>query len=1072
MRVATTVAMVISAAGALVGNESARAQPAAGGEQESSFFVTIPPEPTTLQRRLRFEILDRSRGLPQNTVNTIVQDRTGFMWLGTNDGLARWDGQRFRIFRHEPGNPASLSASSVTRLLLTKDGTLWVGTVGGGVNRYRADKGTFDRFTASIDNPEALTSGTVASLAEGADGHIYVGTGDGGLGVLDPATGKVHSYGQEDGLPPTVTALRPDEDGTMWVGTAQGLFRLDAKQKSPIQGQLQDHEVLATAVVTALLKDKKGDLWIGTGGAGLARYTPASKKVQLFQPDPAQADRLADGSVKAIHQDTDGRLWVATDTAVHIYDATTGRFERHVSDPTDARSLPAQPTEIFQDAAGVIWFGTFTRGAALVHPRSLAFRSFRTSAGVAGMTMKGKDLWITTLEGACRLEASGGYKGVCYKVGRALAVEVDRQGRVWVGTMDEGVFRLDPGEKEKWVNFLPNRTDPKSLAQGLIPRIHEDRAGNLWIAFIGGGLQRVDPSGERFHEVPLPSGTAYMVKDDPKDDNVIWVGSGEQGLLRVQTNNNQVTPFVPVPDDPENKADNAVTDFLFEGDDVVWLATYGGGLKRLQVSTKTFKSYRRAQGLPSDTVYSIRQDKSGKLWLSSVSGLVRFDPKTEEVKVFTLVDGLQSDEYTINAAIATDDGRMIFGGINGFDEFRPEQVELDSYKPPLVVTSIGVLGDPYQSGTPVGAIKQLSLGYDESFVTVEFAGLSFLGSDKLKFEYKIEGVSDKWLASDTALVSLAGLDDGDYTLFMRARNRHGMVSEPIQLGIDVAPPLWRTWYALVAYGLVLLGILFVVYRYQKVRIDRLQKLARLATVEREFEVTAAVQSWFLPDAGVYSTDGCDLVGFYRGAEKCSGDWWWYEDIGDNKLWIIVADVTGHGAGPAMLTAAVAMGIWVQTEAFAGSVVERLARVNREVLARCKGKATMTMTAVVFDQVTGEVDVYGLGGLPALQMGVGGQHAVIGSSGTPLGSVAELAIGERSTRLEPGDRLVITTDGIIETTVENGRPLGFRRFIKSIRETRDLPISHAVERIMREVDQARKAQPQEDDFTFCMLERRR
>jgi serine phosphatase RsbU (regulator of sigma subunit) len=238
-------------------------------------------------------------------------------------------------------------------------------------------------------------------------------------------------------------------------------------------------------------------------------------------------------------------------------------------------------------------------------------------------------------------------------------------------------------------------------------------------------------------------------------------------------------------------------------------------------------------------------------------------------------------------------------------------------------------------------------------------------------------------------------------------------------------------------------------------------------------VTATVQSWFLPPPGLHRSGPLDIVGFYRGAEKCSGDWWWYEDIGGGKLWVIVADVTGHGAGPAMLTAAVAMGLWVQTGSSGVDIVERLARVNRLVLDRCKGNATVSMTAALLDQQSGEVTVYGLGGIPALILTPDRKYRVVTARGNPLGSSPELDAGTASATLSRGERLLITTDGIIETRVKapSEGALGFRRFLRLAHGTVAVPLEHAADRIVQEVDVVRGRLPQEDDFTFCLVERR-
>ncbi len=1060
---------------ALAGDASAAAaaDPAEPTAGEAMSTAVISGRRERLRRSLRFELLGRSRGLPNSQVQSIVQDKTGFIWIGTGDGLARWDGQRFEVFRNIQGNPSSLGASFISDLLLTRDGTLWVGTIGGGVNRYRPDRAAFDRFAAKPGEQGALQSSSILAMAEGPDGRIWVGTQGGGLGILDPATGKVRTFATEDALDPTVSAVHAGADGTMWVGTSAGLFSLDSK-KMAVEPVQPDDEFLGQQAITTITSDKDGTIWFGTDGNGMGRYSPSQKKLTWYKPDPASADGLSDGKIKAIYIDRSGRMWVGAHFVLNIFDPTSGTFERHQVQQQDPRALQDSPSDIFQDVAGVIWVGTFSAGVALLGPTG--FATYRTEGDIAGVSVVGDDFWVTTATDACRWRGRRSLEGFCYRIKAGVPVLTDRAGTLWIGTLEDGLYRLDPGAGDRWTVYHNDPKDPNSLGPGGVLQIIEDRAGNLWLGLYGGGLQKFDRKKNAFVTFPLTTAEIYMVQEDPKRDGVLWIGTAGRGLISFDPATTQLTEFIPNKEDLENKTDNSVTDFLFEGDHVVWLTTFGGGLKRLDLQSGQSKSYRRAQGLPSDNLYVIRRDRAGLLWLSTSDGLVQFDPKSEKAVSFTIADGLQADEYVQTAGELLPDGRMVFGGLKGFDVFRPEEIKLDAYKAPLVVTSIQILGEPLESDRALSSIRSLSLAHDEAFVNIEFAGLSYLGSERFQFEYKVEGASDRWLRSQGGVVNLAGLDDGDYRVLMRARNRHGVQSDPIALSLSVAPPIWRSWYALAGYGVILIGIIIGIWRYQKARIDRLRKLARLATVEHEFEVTAAVQSWFLPETAMYAAAGCDLVGFYRGAEKCSGDWWWYENVTEQKLWVIVADVTGHGAGPAMLTAAVAMGIWVQqsdngVQGSQEAVMDRLTRVNREVLARCKGKATMTMTACLLDQISGEVVIFSLGGLPALLLERQGRHTVIGSSGTPLGSVQQLEIGIRTARMNSGDRLVITTDGIVETTTAAGRPLGFRRFVNVLREVRGIPIGQAVQKIIGDVDVARAKQPQEDDFTFCMLERR-
>lgn len=1036
---------------------------------ESRTARAIPPERTTLRRRLRFQHINRERGLPEASVSSIVQDRTGFMWLGTGDGLARYDGQRFLVFRHDPKDHSSLAASYVKSLLIARDGTLWVGTDGGGVCRYRTSDSKFDRFAPS-GAQGTLKSGTIMAMSEARDGRLWVATAGGGLALLDPATAKVHTYAEEEGLPLTVTAVVAAGDGTVWVGTASGLFRFDQKRQW-FEPLLQKNEELATAVVSALRVDHNGDLWIGTDGRGLARYSPASGRVELIQADPARPDGLQDNLVGAIYQDRRRRMWIGTEQALHILDPGTRRLEKYNADPEDSMAVPGRVVSVFEDREGAMWVGATGGGAGILDPLSERFEFYKTR-GSSQAFASSKELWHPNIQGVCRWRGKHMLDGTCWPIGWSLSGVVSKSGRVWVGTESNGLFRLDPGSDERWIQYQNDPADKGSLGSGFVTAVYEDRRGSLWVGIFGAGpsLQRFDPASEKFVGYELPSEMVYTLAGDPERDDVLWVGTADRGLLRLEVDSGAQVLYTPNRADLVSKTDNAVVGFAFDGPDTIWIATYGGGLKRLDRKKEAFRSYRRADGMPSDALLGLLKDRRGALWLSSVAGLARFDPKTEKTEIFTPSDGLQSIEFVSMSATDLGDGRFYFGGTNGFNLFRPEDIQVASKPARLALTAVDVLGAPYRTGRELETLRRVEVGYDEEIVDVAFAPLAYSGSAQYQFEYKVEGLNDSWFHTTTASLTLTGLAEGAYTVYVRGRDRHGVQTETLQLDIDVAPPPWRTWWAYSAYGLIFVGIVYWIYRQQRARIDRLQKLARLALVEREFEVTAAVQAWFLPERSAVGGAGFNLVGFYRAADKCSGDWWWYEEIGATELWVTVADVTGHGSGPAMITAAVAMGLSMSGGGGAADMEDRLSRLNTEIRNRCKGKAMMSMTSVVFDRASGELRVYALGGLPPIVMHADGSRTVLVARGAPLGSSPDLAVGTLVGGLSVGDRLVLTTDGVIETMVSDHRQLGLRRFIQILRDVHPIPVDQAIARVIAEVD-GRRVGAQEDDFTFCVLERR-
>lgn len=1041
---------------------------ASGGQNQRGVLYAIKPEPTTLRPQLRFQILDRKKGLPQDTVAAIAQDGTGFMWLGTSDGLARYDGQRFRIFRNVPDDVNSISSSFISTLLVTKDGTLWIGTTGGGVNRYLPDTETFQRFVAT-DAADTLDEGIILAMDEGPDGRIWIGTNGGGLAVLDPKSGKLESFAEDSGVPATVTAIFAAE--AIWVGTASGVHRFDPGAKSAERMFANKTEL--GGVITELLEDSRGDLWIGTDGSGLVRYSPDSKKLKAFAAKPDDQGALYEGGIRAITEDRSGRVWVGTDNALHILDPATGRFTRHLVDRDTAGALPGRTVALFQDAAGMIWVGTHDEGAAMLDPLSLHF-SYYATKNTSGMFRKDDVMWVVTSTGACRWRGKTSFRGVCYPTGFSISVLVDRRGTVWIGTWAEGLFRLDPGSTDRWLVYEHNPSDPESLAPGLVTSLYEDRAGNVWVGTLGGGVQRYDRERNAFVLAnALPSNQIYNIKGDPKRDDVLWVATADQGLMSMDMGSGKLETFLPKPDDPSNRTDNSVVDFIFDGDNTMWLATYGGGLKRLDRKSGEFKSYRRPEGMPSETIYSVLQDKSGKLWASSIAGLARFDPKTEEVHVFTEADGLQSDEFIVLSGQDVGDGRLFFGGINGFNLFDPETIEIDKFSPPVVLTSIKILGEAYRPGKRLEALEKLALDYDESFLEIEFASLSFSASDHMSFEYKVEGLNDKWFPTQTASVSLPGLKDGDYTMLLRARNRHGVQSEPTSFSIVVEPPPWRTWWALTLYAVAALAIVFFVLRRQqkraKAKIEAVEMEARLAFAERELELTAAVQTGFLPAVNTVRDDGLSLVGYYTAADQCSGDWWWHEKLSDTRHLVLVGDVTGHGAGPAMVTASVSTTFRVLRHIWKESgAVEFLRAANQQVLSSGRGEYLMQLMAAELDVATGELTLHSAAGLPAICL-LGGKRKMAIARGTPLGS-PDFEVGHATLNLSYGDRFMLLTDGIVEIERPDGRPWGLERVGRVYEQVAQLPLAAASEHLVSAARQLNPAQTkQRDDWTFVITE---
>jgi hypothetical protein len=414
-------------------------------------------------------------------------------------------------------------------------------------------------------------------------------------------------------------------------------------------------------------------------------------------------------------------------------------------------------------------------------------------------------------------------------------------------------------------------------------------------------------------------------------------------------------------------------------------------------------------------------------------------------------------------------GELFFGGVNGFNAFFPKDIVRDTYVPPIALTGLKLFTDEMKLDRPIWTLPALEVSYADSF-ELQFASLAFAAPNKNRYAYKLEGFDDEFVETDRPFATYTKLSGGNYTLRVRASNQHGVWNEEgIELKVSVKPPFWRTWPAFLVYiGLLAIAI-YLLFRAQRARVREAQREGRLAVVERDLALTGAVQSGFLPEYNEIDNARIHLFGFYRAADTCSGDWWWHETLGNGRHIILVGDVTGHGPGPAMVTAAVATAFRVMAAEGLYDIKHSLNMLNQVVLHVAKGKYHMTMAALEFDETTGQWALHNAGAPPILTLDRNGKHRVHFSAGTPLGSDATFETGHVEGRLEPGERILIYTDGIPEITLPNGSVFGIRKFAQLYERTRTKDLKEAATTIIAEADQTSNGEPQADDWTFTMIE---
>ena len=1033
----------------------------------------------TLVPPLNFDRLGYTEGLPNLHITAIAQDTIGFLWFGTQDGLARYDSAQMRVYRPVADDPSSLSAGYITALALDTSGLLWVGTAENGVNLYDPKTDRFTRFAQG--DKDGLTSNGVTAIVRDRKDRIWLAMADGGLNRFDPQTRKFVAYRTKP-LDAIITAIDVDATGNLWLGTEEvGLIRWN-----PDNNAVSTYPPSSTspAPITAVRVTADGRVWIGTAGNGVAVLDVKSQRVVEHRHDTAKANTISDDRIRVLFEDRDHNLWIGTENGLDQM-TPSGAVERYAHDPNDPTSLAFPRVEsMFQDAGGVMWIGGFTAGLCRFDEFRRKFGRYRTRTHPVNSFFEEADgsLWVGTYHGGLYKydwrtqratlfhQLTGGADSINLESAWIAALHRDRRGTLWISLAGVGLVAFNP-DTGAFTKFVPNPEDDKALPVDTVWDIWEDPAGILWLASWGGGLVRFDPQTRVFATVTGETAYhLYTLYPDGANANILWLGAAKGGLVRFDMAANTSTSFRARPEDPSGLASDDVLSIHKDPAGMMWVGTYGGGLNRLDPATgKVTRFTRASSGLTNDVILGILPDDDGKLWLSTNGGgLVHFDPKTAKFFAYDESDGVQGKEFAQGAFMKSKSGKLFFGGVNGFNTFFPRDIKRDTYVPPVVLTSFKLFNDEVALARPIWTLPPLELSYADSF-ELQFAALSYAAPHKNRYAYKLEGFDEDFIETDRPFATYTKLDGGTYKLRVRAANRHGVWNEAgVAFEFHVEPPFWKSWPAYVVYGLLVIGAAILVSWVQRQRVRRVEREGRLAVIERDLALTGAVQSGFLPDHNEIENGHLHIFGFYRAADACSGDWWWHETIGARHV-VLVGDVTGHGPGPAMVTAAVATAFRVLKVNGLDDMRHALQVLNNVVLDVAKGKYHMTMAALEVDETTGQWVLHSAGAPPIISLATTGKHRVHLCAGTPLGVDTAFSPGRVEGRLQPSERILICTDGIPEILLPNGSAMGMRRLAQAYEKTRNQPLKDAAMSIVQHADGIKDGKPQDDDWTFTLIE---
>lgn len=806
------------------------------------------PFPLLAEGSIKFRQLTLEDGLSQSNITCIIQSRSDFLWFGTNDGLNRYDGNKFKIYASNTDDPNSLSGNNIRCLAEDSEGRIWVGTARG-LNFIDYETEQYGRFAHDPDDLQSLRNDVVRCLFIDGEGILWIGT-DKGLDRFDIQNGiflhfdpDCEESAQLQNI--QVNAIQEDSAGRLLIGTNSGLFRYDREKVQLARFSHEQHSAssIASNQIQCIHKDHDGDIWIGTAG-GLNRFDDSSGGFVYY--GFMKGNRRA--SVTAIEEDATGRLWIGTrNEALWILDRRTSKWHQKRPGLNLPGSINSSSiTSIFRDRHSNMWIGTGTKGINVWNPTSYKFDLYAhephdtkslSFANVRAIYLDADSiLWVGGQGGLDRIDRKGGkierLKQAHWNLtGRdiyAIYEDPDEPERyIWIGTEERGLYKYD--RIAETLTEIPYYTDGMDESKGkCIFSILKDRSKLLWLGTSEGLYSFDETSGEatHFEHAPDEDGSlshdlAQVLYEDRS--GVLWVGT-PHGINRFERDTGTFQRFTHDPNNPKSLCNNDILAIRECADGNLWVGTAGGGLNRFDRKSETFEHYTVEDGLPNNVINGILEDRAGNLWLSSNKGISKFDPATAISRNYCCHEGLQSGEFNPNASYISRSGEFFFGGVNGLNSFYPDSIRDDPYIPSVYITEFRAcmeqvhcvcMGNGRRAlGKSIVHADEVELSYKQQAFCFEFTAIHFANPGKNRFACILEGLEDEWnYIGNRRVVSYSHIPPGRYTFRVKGSNCDGLWNEEgASIQLVIKPAFWMTWWFRISAALAILVIAFILYR--------------------------------------------------------------------------------------------------------------------------------------------------------------------------------------------------------------------------------------------------------------------
>tara|TARA_R110001592_G_scaffold363328_1_gene684146 strand:- start:3568 stop:7653 length:4086 start_codon:yes stop_codon:yes gene_type:complete len=812
-------------------------------------------------KTISFTHLSAKHGLSQNGVMAIFKDSKGFMWFGTRDGLNKYDGYNFKVFRHDNTNPNSLSSNFITTIKEDNNGVLWIGTENG-LTAFNLTNETFTVYKNNPTDNHSISNNKILSILTCKNGDLWVGT-ENGLNLKKKGNTNferfhfiIHNPNSISGN--EINAIYEDSKNNIWIGTKlNGLNKLEkgSTKFTSFKHDPKNPKSISSNNIKAITESKKHKLWIGTTDNGISKLNEDGT-FDHYQNKKNKANNLSNNRIRELLFDKENNLWIATYNGLNYFNTTNFKFEVYKNSDDSTNTISQNSIRsLYLDESGFLWAGTYFGGINLINLNSKKFKYYQHSAAkknslsynvVSAMVEDSKkNIWLGTEGGGLNyfdikkqsFTKINNFYGNKINAKAIKSLLIDKDQNLWIGTHLEGLYFIN-FESKKIKKFVNIQNDPNSLSDNSVTSLIEDNSGKIWIG-TESGLNLYNTKKNKISQVQLENNNTSIRKIFEDSNKNIWIGTKQNGLISI--NNETIKYYINTLNNPNSISHNSIYDVFEDSKNQIWIGTYGGGLNLLNQTKNSFTQFKVSDGIINDIIYRIEEDSNNNLWISTPSGLSKFDTKTKTIKNYTPKNGLPIEEFNTNSSLNHSNGNIYFGGFNGLISFNPNKIEDNLIGPVLRLTGLKLANQKVISNddnkllkVPLSETKTITFSHNQNIFTIDYIALNYAHLGQNQYAFQLEGLDPDWnYVGNKRSATYTNLSAGEYVFKVKASNNDGVWSEyPVILKIIKLPPYWQTTWAYLLYFLFAITLFFIIRKYFLIKLH-LENNLKLEKLEKQ-----------------------------------------------------------------------------------------------------------------------------------------------------------------------------------------------------------------------------------------------